>query len=81
MALDDSTAGVRKVALRARPLVPKTSLEIGSRFSTPDADELRPAVRVSQKHLASEKRLELVQPNEALDEASPVVNVTPLASL
>jgi hypothetical protein len=51
MALDDSTAGVRREHCELGPSFPKSSLEIGDRFTTPDADELRPAVRVSQKHL------------------------------
>ena len=51
MALDDSTAGVRGEHCELGPSFPKSSLEIGYRFSTPDANELRPAVRVCQKHL------------------------------
>jgi hypothetical protein len=81
ITLDDSTAGVRREHCELGTSFPKSSLEIAYRFSTPDPDELGPATRVSQEHLASEKRLELVPPNIALNEASLAVNVTPFASL
>jgi hypothetical protein len=51
MALDDSTAGVRKEHCELGASFPKSSLEIGYRFLTPDANELRLAVRVCQKRL------------------------------
>jgi len=60
---------------------PKSSLEIAYGFPTPNPDELEPATRVGQEHLASENRLELVPSNVALNEASLAVNVTPFVSL
>lgn len=79
--LDDSTVGVCSEHCELGTSFPKSSLEIADRFSTPDPDELGLATRVSQEHLASEKRLELVPPNVAFNEASLAVNVTAFASL
>jgi hypothetical protein len=79
--LDDSTAGVRREHCELGASFPKSSLEIVYGFSTPDPNELGPTTRVSQEHLASEKRLELFPPNVALNEASLAVDVTPFASL
>jgi hypothetical protein len=61
--------------------LPKSSLEIADGFSTPNPDELGPATRVCQEHLASEKHLELIPPNMAFNEASLAINMTPLAPL
>lgn len=81
IAFDDSIARVRREHCELGTSFPKSFLEIAYRFSTPYPDELGPATRVGQEHLASKKRLELVPPNVAFNEASLAVNVTPLASL
>jgi hypothetical protein len=81
ITFEHSTAGIHREHFELGTSFSKSPLEIAYRFPTPDADELGLAARVSQKRLASEKRLELVSPDVALNEASLAVNVTPFASL
>jgi transposase len=55
--------------------------EAACRLTPPDTNELRLAARVNQKHLASEQRIELVQPNVPLDECSLTIEMRTFASL
>jgi hypothetical protein len=59
---------------------PKDPLELAYRVTPPNTNELGLAARVTQQHLASEKKVELVQSDIALHKGSLTVNVTPFAS-
>lgn len=54
--------------------------ETAHRLTAPDTNELGLATRVSQKHLASEQGLELVEANVSLDESSLTIEVMTFAS-
>jgi hypothetical protein len=59
---------------------PKDLLELAYRATSPNANELGLAARVTQQHLASEKKVELVQSDISLHKDPITVNMTPYAS-